>query len=229
MRDYEWLKLARIVASNIKKGEWPCIVFVRKVDHSTNLASLISAELNGCAESVNEGVSLKVRREYAERMRNMDSGLKAIVATKVWATGLDIPTLKAVYNCGVKHSVIDMLQQAGRGERLDDDKSEFVLYDVVSANDNAAGERAAVYQDAGYEIGEPVDCDSSRLMGELLEQSKYRDASELMPAQAISAQLDGKSTPELIAIGIKAMFHWWAWLVLAILLAVGRCLSYQWM
>lgn len=223
MHGSKWNQVGELVAMNIQGGEWPCIVFVSRIGVAINLASCIAGLINKEVPAVHEAVPLEERSNLAKRMRGRDRSLPVVVSTPIWATGLDIPALAAVYNCGVKRAVISLLQQAGRGERIESEKTGFVLYDI-SFGDKDAVHRLDVYREAGYEVEERADCTGAILMQKALDSP---GAAAEPRAQARQAH-GGQGLPSLTALFIAmacSTFSLPVWIIICVALAIGTCMG----
>lgn len=219
----KWNQVGELVAMNIQGGEWPCVVFVNRIGIAINLASCIAGLINKEVPAVHEAVPLEERSNLAKRMRGRDKSLPVVVATSIWATGLDIPALAAVYNCGVKRAVISLLQQAGRGERIENEKAGFVLYDI-SFGDKDAVHRLDVYREAGYEIEGPSDCTGALLMQKALDSPSAPRAAGEDRAQP----LVDEGAPGFAALFVAmacSTFSLPVWIIICLALALGTCMG----
>jgi len=125
------MEVAREVAAGVNGGEWPAIVFVRWIEHGEALAQHIGAVLGVGVPVVSaQTLSKAQREELSERMRRRDPLVRVVVATDVWATGIDIPSLRAVYNCGGGSAAVGLKQRRGRPLRPDGEKT-FTFYEVA--------------------------------------------------------------------------------------------------
>lgn len=140
--------LAAMVAS-----EAPGIVFVRHLDHGKELVRL--AHSKGLdADFVHGSWSLSRRQSV---IRQLQTGrLQWIVASSVFSEGVDIPCLRTVINGGGGKSIIQTLQQVGRGTRITEDKNTFVVYDIGDKGNRSlhdhSRERIRAMQREGYEV-----------------------------------------------------------------------------
>ena len=108
-------------------GNLPAMVFVRKVFHGQQLA--VKAQSLGLRVEYIHGKCSAWLREQA--IRKLKTGeLDAVVSTKVFVEGVDVPNLRAVVNAAGGKSVIECLQQAGRSMRVADGKTGAVVYEI---------------------------------------------------------------------------------------------------
>lgn len=140
------------IAAAMVKAEAPGIVFVRHLDHGKELVRL--AHLKGLdADFVDGSWSLERRQAV---IRKLDTGrLQWIVASSVFAEGVDIPCLRTVINGGGGKAIIATLQQIGRGSRMAEGKSTFVCYDIGDSGNRVlnahAHARVQAAQREGYD------------------------------------------------------------------------------
>lgn len=105
----------------------PGIVFVRHLDHGKVLVKMAQKKgLN--VDFVHGAWSLERRRAV---IRKLDRGeVDWVIASAVFNEGVNIPELRTiVLGCGGK-SIIQTLQQVGRGTRKTADKDEFTVIDI---------------------------------------------------------------------------------------------------
>jgi superfamily II DNA/RNA helicase len=105
-------------------------------------------------------------------MRERDASVPVVVATDVWATGIDIPSLRAVYNAGGGQAPIGLRQRGGRALRRDGEKT-FKFYDVVDRTEESsfsehAARRMDHYGRAGFKVSD------RDLMRNLLDRGERR-------------------------------------------------------
>ena len=132
-------------------GDTSGMVFVRRVGHARELVK--HAEKLGLNCAYVDGSKDSKQRQDA--LRRLEAGrLDFIVATKVFAEGVNIPELRCVINGAGGKSVIEVLQQVGRGTRTTETKSSFVVYEVGDKGDpimhKHARARVAACQREGY-------------------------------------------------------------------------------
>lgn len=153
------VEVAREVAAGVNGGEWPAIVFVRWIEHGEALAQHIGAVLGVGVPVVSaQTLSKAQREELSERMRRRDPLVRVVVATDVWATGIDIPSLRAVYNCGGGSAAVGLKQRRGRPLRPDGEKtfSFYEVADIVPEGAFAAhnGRRLEVHTRDGVQLSD---------------------------------------------------------------------------
>lgn len=130
----------------------PAFVFVEREDHGR----ILERELinGGVRASFVWGThSLAWRRSHVRRL--VQGGLDAIVCTRIFLTGLDVPELAGIVNAAGRKSTIETLQRLGRGMRVADGKDEFELWDVLDEGNEYlarhARTRRNTYAAQGYE------------------------------------------------------------------------------
>jgi superfamily II DNA or RNA helicase len=123
----------------------PYVIFVRQREEAEEVA----AEL--LITWVHAGLSDVERAAVAAAMR--DGTCHAVVCTDVWATGVDIPNIAAVLLACGGSAPIGLKQRSGRGTRLFNAKTEFLIFDVeVRPGDPHRERRLQHYADGGYEV-----------------------------------------------------------------------------
>jgi len=121
----------RLVVEAMRKtladGESPGMVFVRRIEHARTLRDLARAA--GINVEVVDG-NRDTEQRAAALARLEDSRIDFIISTKVFAEGVNVPELRTVINAAGGKSVIETLQQVGRGSRRTDGKNRFIVYDI---------------------------------------------------------------------------------------------------
>lgn len=183
--------LCQFIAGLERKGEWPGIVFVRKRRHAEVFARRLSEVLGKQVPAVTSASTSRQEREaLATRMRRRDPSLPAAVATAVWSTGLNVPSLSWVMMAGAGQAPIGLKQSAGRATRLEEGKAGYTIYDVQDVGpglewaQEQAVQRMAHYAAAGFAV------DEVRLQGEELDDA---DAQALADLLALEDQLPAAS------------------------------------
>jgi len=124
-RNWQILELA-------KKAPKPCLILVNQVDHGKILVAEASAQ--GTQIPFLSGIDTSTSRQA--HIKKMKAGaLPILIASTIFDEGLDIPNLRTIILAGAGKSKIKMLQRVGRGMRLNEDKTEVVIYDF---NDTSA-------------------------------------------------------------------------------------------
>lgn len=134
----------------------PGLVFCRLQDHASRLAQAVGRALDCRVPVVTSRMSKADRDKLVARMRARDPDLPVVVACMVWSTGIDIPPLEWVLWAGEGQAPIWLKQASGRGTRLDNDKSGFVVFDWQTVGPETevyqeqAARRAQHYEDGGF-------------------------------------------------------------------------------
>ncbi len=141
-----------IIVDEASRCPRPVIVFVDAVEHGKTLAKCL--EVAGLRTVYVDGSTSTSARDAT--IRAAEHGrLDAIVATVVFAEGVDIPSLRSVVIAAGKKSVIRALQRIGRGSRPRPGKTSFVVIDIDDRGDTwlrkHSKKRAAAYRREGYE------------------------------------------------------------------------------
>lgn len=161
------------VSGLIHLGIRPGIVFVNDKEMADVIAEHLRANLRQVRPSMISVVSADVpkgeRSELAQGLRD-GSGPWVVVATQVWATGVDIPPVRwIVIDPGIG-TAVPTVQSAGRASRLLSGKGE---YTILVPPGKAAQRQLRSLSEAGYDAQGPytnVDADIEEVCAEY-EQS----------------------------------------------------------
>lgn len=133
----------------------PTLVFVRREKHGHELARRLQAA-GLRAEFVWGASSTAARAAAAERLQR--GNIDALVTSKIFNKGVDLPLIGGGVNAAGGASGIDALQRLGRFMRATKGKKGFVYYDVLDRNDRwlrrHASARMDAYREDGYEVEE---------------------------------------------------------------------------
>lgn len=142
-----------LVVEMAMRAHKPCLVFTTKVKH----AKLLCAALNhvGVRSALVSGEKATPARDRA--VHNLRHGdLDAIVSTKVFQTGKNIPELRSLVIATGGKSSIAAIQRIGRGTRRAEGKDSFEVWDVMDRGQKSltrqAQARARAYRSEGYEV-----------------------------------------------------------------------------
>jgi len=132
-------------------GKLPAIVFVRHISHGVRL--LKAAEKAGFnAKMVHGDTSLPARQGICDQLAS--GRLDVAIATKVFVEGVNIPALASVVCAQGGKSIIDTLQQIGRGMRVTSTKNTLDVWEIGDKGDPRlhahAKARIAACQREGY-------------------------------------------------------------------------------
>lgn len=133
------------------EGELPGMVFVRSISHGRKLERMAAAA--GLNVAFVSGDANLLRRKTA--CKQLESGhLDYIIATKVFTEGVNVPDLRVVVNAQGGKSVIDTLQQIGRGMRVTATKRTVTVWEFGDSGNGwmhkHAQERVRACQREGY-------------------------------------------------------------------------------
>lgn len=143
----------QVVVEMVQKASKPALVFVSQVKQGGILLPMLKraglrAELVWGEDDTEER-----RKAIADLVAGR---LDVIVASSVFAQGVDIPSLKSVVNAAAGASVIQTLQRLGRGTRVTADKTEFEAWDVLDTGNRYLAkhgkQRLETYQREGYKV-----------------------------------------------------------------------------
>jgi superfamily II DNA or RNA helicase len=143
-----------IIASMLRardEGELPGMVFVRSLHHGRSLARMAAAKgLN--VRFVSGDANLGQRKSACSQLSS--GRLDFVIATKVFTEGVNVPDLRTVINAQGGKSVIDTLQQIGRGMRVTETKKAVTVYEFGDKGHSIlhrhAKQRLAACQREGY-------------------------------------------------------------------------------
>lgn len=145
---------------------WPFVCFVKRRESTETLAKVLSTKLSTPVLHVHGGMKDAERQRIADDL--IAGKISGVVATSVWATGIDLPNLKSVVRAAGGSAPIGLKQESGRGTRLSSAKDDFIIYDVaVSEVDKHLEARYKNYVAGGYDIsGFIKDSSGSRVSAE---------------------------------------------------------------
>jgi superfamily II DNA or RNA helicase len=155
-----------LITELAKRAEKPGMLFVKEIAHGKAVVKLLErAGLK--AEFVWGDHSVDWRKSHIKRL--VQGHFDILVCSVVFQTGIDVPELRSIINAGAQKSVIATLQRAGRGMRIERDRSgnvikdSFELWDVLDEGnewlEKHAKMRKAAYMAEKYELimeGEPL-------------------------------------------------------------------------
>lgn len=124
--------------ANSLKGSKKVLILTRRVKHAHLLADLIPGSV-----VITGSTKKSVRRDEFERFKN-ESGFVLIGSTKIFSTGVNIPSLDVIINGTAHKSSIDSIQIIGRTKRLYPGKKVGYYVDFVDEGKyfgKASGER----------------------------------------------------------------------------------------
>jgi len=143
-----------VIRDRIFSGRYPGIIFVGRKVIGKLFAGAASAILGHEVPLVSADMPPKQRQALAERLSARDPSLPMVVATNVWATGIDIKPLSWVVLSDPKGSApIGVVQAAGRPRRGHESKDACEIINVDYGG-RAAFFRSEHLADAGFTIGD---------------------------------------------------------------------------
>ena len=116
-------KIADKVMSLSDEGN-TCLIYVKEIEHGKILKKLIPKSI------FVEGAVAGWKREKIRRMLDSKE-IMSVVTTTAWKEGVDIPSLNAVMNAAGGMSEIGVLQNAGRGMRVTEEKDKVLIIDFI--------------------------------------------------------------------------------------------------
>lgn len=153
--------ICKIAVDLIKKNK-SVLIMVNEVNHSTLLSASIAKMLleKGFSEQeVNEWVSFVNGKDEKRDLKKFgfeNKFIRCLVATTIYDEGVDIHCIDAVILAGGGKSERVLIQRVGRGQRLDEEKHELIVYDFMDLFHHKSREHAqrrlAVYKAQGYAI-----------------------------------------------------------------------------
>lgn len=150
-----------LVVKLAQRATKPAFVFVEQTEHGKTLTNLLM-RAGVRAEFVWGSHSLTSRKSLIKRLEL--GHFDALVCSRVFNEGIDVPSLRSVVNAGGMKSVIATLQRLGRGMRVDRDLAGnvregggvFEVWDVLDKGNTWMQEHARIRRDAylaeGYEL-----------------------------------------------------------------------------
>jgi hypothetical protein len=111
----------KVVSSSL---DGPVVVFVTSKDKARVFGGSLTAK--GVPNAIYTSESLPSQR--VETLKQIESGtLKVVVATSAMSVGVDISRVRAVIHYGLPFSLIDFIQESGRGGRDGQKASSFIF------------------------------------------------------------------------------------------------------
>lgn len=137
--------LSNLLTEKIDEGAYPGIIFVRTKAEGLALAEELQRSLGVPVHAVSADMPEQQRKALAAKMVARDEAAMIAVATSVWSTGINIPSVQWVIRTSNGTACIPLEQEAGRGARIDPSggKTDFMIYDVVDVTRPTGLERAA--------------------------------------------------------------------------------------
>jgi superfamily II DNA or RNA helicase len=126
------------------------IIFVRKISHGETLLKM--AQKIGLNVFYVSGDTEREVRDLVKKQISQKK-LDLIISTVVFATGVNIPSLSAIFLAAGGESQISVIQSVGRGLRKSDGKTYGVIYDCLDRgkylSDHAIS-RISIYRELGW-------------------------------------------------------------------------------
>jgi superfamily II DNA or RNA helicase len=117
------------LALSLDKNSLILFRFVKK--HGQKLYEIIQQRANGRSVYFVHGATDDEDRETIRRIVEKENDAIIIASTGVFSTGVSIRNLHAIIFAAPTKSKVKILQSIGRGLRLDDDKTECDIFDIV--------------------------------------------------------------------------------------------------
>lgn len=225
--------IARFVALKTSKGETPALVFVYEKEHGRELAAKISHAIGLRVPFICGDTPARDRDALARHLSACDPRYPVVVATDAWATGIDIPTIRAVFDVTGRKAPIPLNQRPGRGARLADEKCgcEFYLMQEVGL----PRDRQAHYDAVAQEQMEGLRAAGQDVRGAWLEDRESEFDNDLDELLALGGmrQRKGRETPEdktpiglrMLDIASMESVIVFVLMLLLIIYGVGQCAS----
>lgn len=124
-----------LIAKLALEADKPCIVFVKRTLQGKRIAKLLANASGTAVHFIDQTATAKQRDKVLKQIR--DGELEIVVASKVWAEGVDAPNIATVVNARGGKSAINVLQQLGRGSRTSKDKKTFTYIDIADTGQPA--------------------------------------------------------------------------------------------
>lgn len=141
----------KLIAAATLAALKPALLFVRQIKHGEILLGRL-LRLGLRAELLHGEAKVSERKAAIGRLTRGD--IDVIVTNKIFQKGVDIPLLRSVIIGGGGQSVVDSLQQVGRGMRTATGKVTLDVYDVMDRGHDwlirHSRERRKTYRQAGY-------------------------------------------------------------------------------
>lgn len=118
----------KIVDIVVNEAPNPTLVLVTRIGHGKRLADMINGKGISC-RFLHGSLAGDARQEAIQSFE--EDQYSVIVATTIFNTGIDLPSVNAVVLAGGGQSKIALLQRIGRGMRLNDTGFTFRVYDFA--------------------------------------------------------------------------------------------------
>jgi superfamily II DNA or RNA helicase len=120
--------IRRIVGRNVSQKK-ATLIIVEKLEHGKILSDLISRRENVKVSFISGATKQGTRNKFKKRL--LDGKIHALVVSRIWMEGINIPNLRAViYAAGMKEQK-RTIQAMGRGFRTTKTKKKILLYDFL--------------------------------------------------------------------------------------------------
>ena len=153
----------KLLAEIIMQATHPSLVFVEELEHGHRLMRRMEGK--GLDVAFVHGDHSVYRRE--EMIGDLVAGeLDVLICSVVFQEGIDIPSLRSVIVGTGKKSTVAVLQQIGRGMRVDVGKRAFDVWDIFDTGHDYLV-RHSIMRQGAYEEGghEPIVVPVSALRG----------------------------------------------------------------
>jgi len=142
-----------VVVEMAQQAAKPALVFVSQVKQGAILLPMLKKAGLRTELVWGEDDTEERRKAIADLVAGR---LDVIVASSVFAQGVDIPSLRGVVNAAAGASVIQTLQRLGRGTRVTTEKDSFEAWDVLDTGNRYLAKHAKgrldTYQREGYKV-----------------------------------------------------------------------------
>jgi len=120
--------IRKIVNMNVGKKR-ATLIIVEKLEHGKILSDLISRRSKVKVHFISGSTKQNIRQKFKQRL--LDGKIFALVVSRIWMEGINIPNLRAViYAAGMKEQK-RTIQAMGRGFRTTKTKKKILLYDFL--------------------------------------------------------------------------------------------------
>ena len=140
-------------SERVKKRGKAVMVMVNSLEHGENIAKKLD-KLGAKYDYVKGEDDTETREEVLDRVRSGE--LPIVIATKIFEVGINCPNIQVFIQCSGGKSYVSLMQRIGRILRIQEDKHDVYVFDLVNTNSDIlyrqAQERYRQYQQEGFEI-----------------------------------------------------------------------------
>lgn len=145
--------LAYKASEKVKQRGKAVMIMVNSLEHGRNIAKQLD-KLGAIYDYVKGEDNTATREQVLNRVKSGE--LPIVLATKIFEVGLNVPNIQVYIQCAGGRSYVSLMQRVGRILRIQEDKHDVYIFDLVNTNSSIlyrqAEERYRQYKHEGFEI-----------------------------------------------------------------------------